>query len=179
MNFLKRWFFLFCNDLIFFLFSVYYFISLVVFRSKWSLYWNAPFERLHQFLIQPSLFRSVQMSDIRSGMYEYIFFIHSQCSRKAFFGFIVFFFLLQKFKMLTTTMLWPHILQITTRRHCCAISRKKYVMIIMVYSFYFQGPVFCPDPESDSLSHQQYDLVGLSTGATNWCNVGAFTRIAQ
>ena len=73
MNFLKRWFFLFCNDLIFFLFSVYYFISLVVFRSKWSLYWNAPFERLHQFLIQPSLFRSVQMSDIRSGMYEYFF----------------------------------------------------------------------------------------------------------
>ena len=57
---------------------------------------------------------------------------------------------------------------------------KKYViMIIMVHSFYFQGPVFCPDPESDSLSHQQYDLVGLSTGATNWCNVGAFTRIAQ
>ena len=36
-----------------------------------------------------------------------------------------FFFLLQKFKMLTTTM-WPHILQITTRRHCRAISRKKY-----------------------------------------------------
>ena len=88
-------------------------------------------------------------------------------------------FFLQKFKMLTTTMLWPHILQITTRRLCRAISRKKYVMIIMVYSFYFQGPVFCPDPESDSLSHQQYDLVGLSTGATNWCNVGAFTRIAQ
>ena len=174
MNFLKRWFFLFCNDLIFF-FSVYYFISLVVFRSKWSLYWNAPFERLHQFLIQPSLFRSVQMSDIRSGMYEYFFLSFIMFKE----GIFWFYCLLQKFKMLTTTMLWPHILQITTRRLCRAISRKKYVMIIMVHSFYFQGPVFCPDPESDSLSHQQYDLVGLSTGATNWCNVGAFTRIAQ
>jgi len=43
---------------------------------------------------------------------------------------------------------------------------------------FVQGPVFCPDPEK-SLSQQQYDLVGLSTGATNWCNAGAFTRIAR
>lgn len=42
---------------------------------------------------------------------------------------------------------------------------------------FVQGPVFCPDPEN-SLS-QQFDLVGLSTGASNWCNVGAFTRIAR
>jgi len=42
---------------------------------------------------------------------------------------------------------------------------------------FVQGPVFCPDPEDPS--NQIYDLVGLSTGAQNWCNVGAYTRIAR
>jgi secreted trypsin-like serine protease len=42
---------------------------------------------------------------------------------------------------------------------------------------FIQGPVFCPDPESDKGG--VYDLVGLSTGSNNWCNVGAYTRIAR
>lgn len=43
---------------------------------------------------------------------------------------------------------------------------------------FVQGPIFCPDLETDSKSNI-FDLVGLPTGASNWCNVGAFTRIAR
>ena len=43
---------------------------------------------------------------------------------------------------------------------------------------FVQGPIFCPDPENLS-QNNIYDLVGLPTGAANWCNVGAFTRIAR
>ena len=42
---------------------------------------------------------------------------------------------------------------------------------------FVQGPVFCPDPENPHA--QIYDLVGLATGSNNWCNVGAFTRLAK
>ena len=175
MNFLKRRFFLFCNDLIFFSFSIlFYLIGCLSVQVEPVLkrpIWEATSIPHSTFFVQ-------KCPNVRhSFRYVWIYFFHSFIMFKE--GIFWFYCLLQKFKMLTTTMLWPQILQITTRRHCCAISRKKYVRIIMVYSFYFQGPVFCPDPESDSLSHQQYDLVGLSTGATNWCNVGAFTRIAQ
>ena len=178
MNFLKRRFFLFCNDLIFFFFFsiLFYLIGCLSVQVEPVLkrpIWEATSIPHSTFFVQ-------KCPNVRhSFRYVWIFFsfIHNVQGRH--FLVLLSFFLLQKFKMLTTTMLWPQILQITTRRLCRAISRKKYVIIIMVHSFYFQGPVFCPDPESDSLSHQQYDLVGLSTGATNWCNVGAFTRIAQ
>lgn len=45
---------------------------------------------------------------------------------------------------------------------------------------FVQGPVFCPDTDIGFDSNTNiYDLVGLPTGASNWCNVGAFTRIAR
>ena len=41
-------------------------------------------------------------------------------------------------------------------------------------SRFVTGPVFCPGGDSSN-----YALVGLSTDATNWCSVGAYTRLAK
>jgi len=47
-------------------------------------------------------------------------------------------------------------------------------------SRFIQGPVFCQKSETvDKGKEAGYNVAGLSTSATNWCSVGAYTRLAK